>query len=1203
LHLKRVELENFKSFGRRLTIPFLDGFTAITGPNGSGKSNIGDAILFVLGPKSNKAIRAGKLTDLIFNGGKERKPADMCRVSLVFDNADRVIPVEEDEVTLTRLIRLSKNNPENYYSYFYVNGKPSSLTEFDTLLAHSRISADGYNIVRQGDVLRIVEMTPLDRRRILDDIAGITAFDEDIAKANAQKGEVEQNLDRIRIILDEIERQLATLERERDAALKYKTVKEALDLAKAKLGKRREEALVADLARLGSDLASHERERVELETTLEGVKDEIREAEEALAAIERRIADRGGPEAQALRAKIEDLRARTVRATERANYARQEMDDLKKDRAGVEGDFKRVEKELAKLLKEKSALEAKASEAESKLATADAGLKALRETLSSGQGRAAELERELAKMRAEHESKSTELHEATLARERAVDRVDRLKSALAEAEEAKGTAEFEIRDIEWEAKEIRKETDGSTGDVEGRRKALFEKKRRESDVSKELRELEPAIRSLQNDYSRLKAEADASEAVSRGYTRAVDAVMTARDQGKLKGICGTVAELADVQKKHARAMEVAAGGRMQAIVTETDADAAEAIEFLKRNRLGRATFLPLSKMVPGRPAGKPLMAVRDPSAEGFAIDLISFDDKYRPAFWYVFRDTVIVNGMDAARRLMGGVRLVTLEGEVIDAAGAMTGGHDGDRDAKLKFGAVAREDVEKIASKLRAALSHQETLSQELADLRVEIESLEKTLRDAGHATAEKTARLAELEKKRKTFEEKLAGLVADADAKRVELAAAEAEVAALADSVATLTARLGEIEAERGAKGKLLLQATDKDLAAELTRLQTEVETLKDEARGARSSAETKARESVLVEERKAEIAARLESMTAARETHEKALAEAEEAIKAGEEELAVLLSMEAQQNEEMRGLHAERDRAYQRKTDLAQRAEKLREKAQARFDLVLQLKTRIPAVEEALAEARAELALMAVQPPVEFPESADELKAAVRRGENELERLGNVNMLALEEYDRQAARKTELVSETEHLNVEREKLSRLVEEIVARKKEGFFRVFDEINKNFGDVYARLSDGGKAELVLEFPEDPFQGGLTMRAQPKGKKVTRLEALSGGEKSLTSMAFIFAIQEYSPSPFYYLDEVDQNLDGINSELLARMVKANSHHAQHIVVSLRKVTLKEAEHVYGVTMVESGLSEIVGEVRISEIVEEPAPQATVGGGAE
>ncbi|MGQ0535760.1 MAG: AAA family ATPase, partial [Methanobacteriota archaeon] len=248
MHLKQVELENFKSFGSRKVIPFLEGFTAITGPNGSGKSNIGDAILFVLGPRSSRAIRAGKLTDLIFNGGKQsKKGADHCRVSLTFDNRDRNLPIDADDVTLTRLVKRSQNE-QGYNSYFYVNGHASSLTEFDNLLAHARISADGHNFVLQGRVQNIIGMSPVDRRRILDEIAGITRFDEDIDRAEKRRAEVDQNLERIEIILKENAQQLRTLERQKDAAARYKQTVEEVGAARASLGGARRTALDEDLA-------------------------------------------------------------------------------------------------------------------------------------------------------------------------------------------------------------------------------------------------------------------------------------------------------------------------------------------------------------------------------------------------------------------------------------------------------------------------------------------------------------------------------------------------------------------------------------------------------------------------------------------------------------------------------------------------------------------------------------------------------------------------------------------------------------------------------------------------------------------------------------------------------------------------------------------------------------------------------------------
>jgi len=251
VYLKEIQMENFKSFGKKLTVPFFPGFTAITGPNGSGKSNIADAILFVLGPKSSKAMRAGRLTDLIFNGGKKHKnPAKYCRVSLVFDNKQRRMPLDADEVTLTRMIKRAplKNDPDNYYSYFYINGRAASFSDFVNVLVHARISGEGYNIVKQGDVTNLVEMGSIDRRRIIDSIAGISTFDNDIKKAEKEEGEVDGNLERISIILHEISNQIRQLKNDRDEAFRYKELKDKLYETKAKIALKKKQDIETQIA-------------------------------------------------------------------------------------------------------------------------------------------------------------------------------------------------------------------------------------------------------------------------------------------------------------------------------------------------------------------------------------------------------------------------------------------------------------------------------------------------------------------------------------------------------------------------------------------------------------------------------------------------------------------------------------------------------------------------------------------------------------------------------------------------------------------------------------------------------------------------------------------------------------------------------------------------------------------------------------------
>jgi chromosome segregation protein len=1194
MHLKSVEVENFKSFGRRVQVPLLEGFTAVTGPNGSGKSNIADAILFVLGTKSSKAIRAARLTDLIFNGGKKGKGADSCKVSLTFDNKDRTIPLEEDEVTLSRVVRKSKTNKDDYYSHYYVNGRASSNAEFENLLAHARISADSYNIVQQGDVTRIVTMTPLERRRLLDDIAGITSFDDDIERAEKKRGEVEANLERIGIILGEINHQLKVLERDREAAQKYRDLKVELEEVKAKLAWRRGKDARDDLARIADNIARQTLARQECQADLEGLKGKVREAEERLRAAEERMAALGGEEAKQVRAQVEDLRLQVQLAKEQVNHARSEIQDLKEAKQRTQAELAAAQKEQKRLGKEQGEAEKARAKALEALQAKTKALDAVRDAVSKSNSTTGDLNRQLAQLKVEHEKLAAQLHEATLERDRLRERSDRLRQAVAEGEELVKTTEFELKDIGFHLKELRKEADGVGRSGADLRKEHLARKKEEAELTKQLNELEPSIRRLRNEYAHLKAESDAASNVSRGYNRAVNALLEARDTGKLRGIAGTIAELGKTEGKLETAMEVAAGGRMSAIVVEDDGAAAHAIDFLKKHQLGRATFLPLNKMVPGRPAGKPLMAVRDEDSLGFAIDLVKFDERYRNAFWYVFRDTVVMKGLDAARRNMGGVRIVTMGGEVIDAGGAMTGGAEGPQGG-VKFGAQAKGDLDKLAKQLRAAVEHQEHLSGQLLELRTAITALEEELKKAGIEGAGRDTRLQDLEAKAKEYEARLRSQEEALAAHAKDLQSAASQLEKQEGLLEKVQGRLRELEQERDAKAKLMLKATSKELAAEMESLTAEAMAAGEQSRDAESKLGTLAKQLELVAQRVGELEARIAEHDAAMAGHQETIDARKGTIEAQEQQLKVLMKVEEEKSGELRGLQEQRDKAYQQRVDLQAKMEALADKIDSLGDLLVSLEGKKPALEAEAQEAEAELAQCTFQVEGEVQEERDVLKQRLRRVEQGIEALGGVNFRALEDFEAQSARKAELEAEVERLNLQREELLKLVEEITGKKKEGLMKVFVEINANFGQVFAKLSDGGMAELRLENEARPFEGGLIIKSQPKGKRVNRLESLSGGEKSLTALAFIFAIQQYAPSPFYVLDEVDMFLDGVNAEKVALVVKENSKHTQFLMVSLRKVTLKEADHVYGVTMTAQQETEVVGEVRIDEIVEEPPPE--------
>ncbi|MGQ0535949.1 MAG: chromosome segregation protein SMC, partial [Methanobacteriota archaeon] len=653
---------------------------------------------------------------------------------------------------------------------------------------------------------------------------------------------------------------------------------------------------------------------------------------------------------------------------------------------------------------------------------------------------------------------------------------------------------------------------------------------------------------------------------------------------------GSIAELGRVDPKYETALEVAAGGRMMAIVCDDDAAAARAIDVLKRRQLGRATFLPLNRMIVGRPQGKSLMVARQPDSKGYGIDLVKFDEKYRAAFWYVFRDTLIMGSLESARRHMGGVRMVTMDGDLVSEDGAMTGGSTPDGKNRLKWGAAAAASLDKAAKELRAAQTHQEALLSELSTVRDEIAELEGRLRDLSGESGTKTARIEELSRKKTEFATKLTQSEEEAETAKKDLASSVKQAEGLRAELTKIDRRNAELEAAREEKGKSLLKATAKKLADDLVKLQDDERALQTRVLEVESAQKTKEVEQKIVEERRGERERDVAAAEGKIAEEQKVVEEHHVLAHRHDEELRVLLSMEEALGKKNKELVKAKEKAYKAKVDLEGDFEKLRDKIDTAQDLVLKLEGEIPKLEAARAEIEAELSALGVPIPEKATEAVEDLKARVKSLEATLRALGDVNMQALQQFDDLSKRKQELETELARLEDQKKELVALVEEITARKKEGLVKVFDEIRKNFAEIFTKLSEGGEADLVLENKERPFDGGLLVQSRPKGKKVSRLELLSGGEKSLTALAFILAIQEYQPSPFYLFDEVDQNLDGINSELVARLIKGNSKRAQFLVVSLRKVTLKEADHVYGVTLTPSGLSEIVGNVKIDDIVE-------------
>ncbi len=1170
MYLKGIVLENFKSFGSKVSIPFLPGFTAITGPNGSGKSNIVDAILFVLGVRSPKMMRAGKLIDLIYKGDKEAK---YCKVSLIFDNSSRAMPIDSDEVVLTRKIKISPlpDNPLNFYSYFYINGKSASLNEFIDLLSSANISPN--SIVQQGDVTAIVEMGDMQRRKIIDEIAGIADFDREIEKAQREREEVERNMEHIEIILGEIKKQIRQLKRERDEALKYKELTDELEKSKAMLSYKKRMEIEREMNEVMKQIESYEKNKQSLEEEVANLKKKYKDKQIEFQEIEDKLAEMGGEELLEIKEKIDFFKEESIKAKEKINYYRKEIAERR-------GEIEEIEGMLGKVLKEEKQYENKIKNYNKELEKIGKEIKKKEEELAkkkkeveSSDERAMQIGREIAKIKKEYEKLLDEIHVLKLEKDRINKQKESVSLQLNELRENKNSFEFELKELKWEISQIRKEEKERSSRKERLEKNLFEKKRQEAEIGERLREIDKEILHIQRELSKLKAREDASS-----FSVAAREILRLRDEGVIKGIHGSIAELGEAEEKYRRALEVAAGRRIEAIVVEDDEIAAKCIEYLKKNGYGRVTFLPLNKLVKGKPRGKALLVVRNENAIGFAIDLISFDKRYEAAFWYVFGDTIVVDSLNTARSLMGGVRLVTLDGELIESSGAITGGS---LPEKSLFGIGDAKKIAELNERLREAGNEQEILTKKLMEIKDELGEIEEELRGISPIENEKLERM---EIRKREIESKLKLITNELNKKEEEWKKIEEDFSQLEEKIRGKEKEIERLEELKKRKEKELMSIAEKEAMKAVSILKEEIEKLKEEERNILGEIRT-------TEKEKEIISSKREEWERKKKENEEKIREIEELLKNEERnyeesrnELKTYEEMERKIISKTKGLAEERDRLYKEIVELENKIDTISTKIETSIDLISKAKARLPTLESALAE------VMEIE--YEFKEedipSIDEIKKRIKELEEKIQKMQPINMRALEEYERQDERRRRFEEDYAQLKEQRDNLMKLEKEIKKKKKETFYQVFNEIKDNFSRIYKELTEG-EGELILENPENPFEGGLIIKVKPAGKRALHLHALSGGEKSIASLAFIFSLQAYEPSPFYVLDEIDMFLDEKNAEKIARMLAQNASHAQFIVVSLRRITLKHAHHIYGVTM-NKGISTMIGNVNMREVEE-------------
>ena len=1180
MYLKQVELDNFKSFGGKLTIPLMEGYMAVTGPNGSGKSNITDAILFVLGPKSSKAVRAGKLTDLIFDGGKSKSKAGYTRVSLVFDNADRLMPWDEDIVRLTRFVKISDNGTD-YNSYFYVNDRKSSLTEFDSLLTKARISADGYNMVQQGDVTRIVQMGNMERRRVLDGISGISSFDADIDKANGERAEAVVNLERINIILEELEKQVSRLEKDREDARKYLDAQARLEMSKAQLVHRQYQIEESKLQNLNEQIVKITAEIDALLKKKEELKDQMSENELAIKAKEDEISEKVGPEYMQIKGKIEQVKVNLATQKDRVERATDDKDEQLAFEAKFQEsiDDNRVEYRAAN--DTLADVTIKLDEARGRLEDAKSEDAQISEEMSKHGGEHTLLQNRLQILETKIDEKDAEEHDAEVRYAKAQTITEENRRSKASLEERLQSASFDIKDSEWNLQQVKQEAGPDS--AEDYSKKILDERKKEVEYEKQESELKEVIRGLDGEYSQLSAEKKVSERINRG-SAAVSAILELRDKGLMRGIRGTIQELATVEPGYETALSIAAGNKMQAIVVDDDQVAADGISFLKKERLGRVTFLPLSKMVGGKPRAKAIMIVKQ--TEGYATDLIDFDPRYQSAFWYVFQDTLVVNSMNDARSLMGGVRLVTKGGELIEASGAMVGGTISQQNV-MKFGASSESKLEEVGNKLRNANASLDAVRAQLKEIRDTIRSIDDEMRKVSASGMDIQARIGQINAQISELRKVKQQLSDEFEVKRKECEASEKELVDSKEHLGGVSEVVESLRSERTSIRERIAEIAPAEMQERIQKVRDKIYNLRSEVSDLESQKTGLETEIVGLDKQKESLEIQLVSVR-------KKIKEDDEIIdsheKSSEEiriELNALKKIEKEMESGIEELRIQKDGLLERKYSLDADRNSAQEKIETKTGYRSSNEAARAISASMLEQLRAERDALTIDVELPIP-SEEEIRRSIRSSESLMSKIGNVNLRAIEEYEEKKKRYDGLMADVSSLTKQIKNLDDLTQSLSSQKKGLFMKSYDAVNSNFKSIYEQLSGGGEAYMGLEDEDDPFNGGLAINAKPKNGKLLRLEALSGGEKSLTALAFIFAIQEYQPSPFYVLDEVDMFLDAVNAEMVARRVKESSLKAQFIQVSLRKVTLAMADHLIGVTRPPSGISKVIMQPDFAEV---------------
>lgn len=1178
MKLKKLELYGFKSFAQRTEIVFDEGITGIVGPNGSGKSNIGDAVRWVLGEQSAKTLRGASMSDVIFNGTQKRKPLSYCEVSLVFDNDDHALAMEAAEVMVTR--RVYRNGESEYY----LNRTACRLKDVVDLFRDTGIGKEGYSIIGQGRIDEILSRKSEDRRQVFEEAAGIVKFKARKEEADKKLQRTLENLERVDDILDELTKRVKPLEEQSRNArvyLELSTELKDLDLnlflirsdrARARLSELESELLTVQtiLADTESNLTDKTTRRDETQNRIDQLEEAITKARTELMECAEHVHE-SQKKLSALQSRRETRSENRQRIVREQEEAQERLAEIEKDHVRIQADVEKQHSLIADAEQILRATQEAAEKAQAKEKEADAALETQKAAVIDQMNRLSDVRNDktrLNTMQAQMETRLTEIEESggALQEQKAA-----LREALTAVEKQLETENQHQQQCQEKLAQARQASDEADTAYANLR----------ADVEKQSADMQAAA-SRHNVLTEMTRDME-------GYNMAVRRAMTYAKQRGLTGVKGVLAQLMTVPQAYETAIDMALGAAQQNIVTDTEETAKELINYLRQNRLGRATFLPMSAIRGKTLYGNERNALKLPGCLGVASELVQCAPEYRGIVENLLGRTVIADNLDHGIPIMRAgnhaFRLVTLEGDVMHSGGSMTGGSAQSKVSNL----LSRErELKELTAKLQTGRAELDKCRQELTQRQQTMQEKRQKVSDAVNALHQQEIAVAREQARRESVS-------ADLNTHLQRMQETEQARVQLHQSLEDIRQQLETIEHQRtGAQGdqsameqktiemQNALVKARAEASAENDRLMVRTLQLSDLRHGLsdleRDEAHAQQDQAQILreQERREQLLHEMDELDAIDEN----------GMKREEAESARRQKEQLRQESAAQAIEQRRSQAQSDLRDILSDMENLHEaynRDSEKLHKTELAKARIEGDQKNLQNRIWDTYKLTYAGAEEFRRTPFDEKESDRRAaelQGQIRALGTVNVGAVEEYAETKARVDDLTAQQQDLKRAEMDLRELIERLLIQMRSTFVENFSKMQGYFAETFTRLFGGGHAELKLMDPDDPLNCGIEVNAQPPGKKLQLLSLLSGGERALTAIAILFAMLKLKPTPFCILDEIEAALDDANIGYYADYLKEYSKGTQFIVVTHRKGTMERCNSLFGVAMEEQGVSRMV-----------------------